>query len=69
VQVNLTRPRISAASFHSVPVERVIGPAVELVDEGNPRQYMDTDYATFLSFLASGEGKDKSFLQSRKIAC
>ncbi|PVH33981.1 hypothetical protein PAHAL_8G113700 [Panicum hallii] len=68
VRVNSTRPRISVASFHSVPVERVIGPAAELVDEGNPRRYMDTDYATFLSFLASAEGKHKSFLQSRKIA-
>ncbi|RLM70019.1 hypothetical protein C2845_PM17G06430 [Panicum miliaceum] len=67
VRVNSRRPRISVASFHSVPVERVIGPAAELVHEGKPRRYMDTDYATFLSFLASAEGKHKSFLQSRKI--
>nr|CAB3491392.1 unnamed protein product [Digitaria exilis] len=67
VRVNSTRPRISAASFHSLPAERVIGPAAELVNEGNPRRYKDTDYATFLSFLASTEGKHKSFLQSRKL--
>ena len=63
----MTRPRISAASFHSVPVERVIGPAVELVDEGNPRRYMDTDFATFLAYLASADGKGKTFLQSRML--
>ncbi|EES08336.1 protein DMR6-LIKE OXYGENASE 2 [Sorghum bicolor] len=68
VRVNSTQARISAASFHSVPVERVIGPAAELVDEGNPRRYKDTDYATFLNFLASAEGKHKTFLQSRKLA-
>ncbi|KAF8781327.1 hypothetical protein HU200_000552 [Digitaria exilis] len=67
VRVNSTRPRISVASFHSLPAERVIGPAAELVGEGNPRRYKDTDYATFLSFLASTEGKHKSFLQSRKL--
>uniref|UniRef100_K3ZIS8 Fe2OG dioxygenase domain-containing protein n=1 Tax=Setaria italica TaxID=4555 RepID=K3ZIS8_SETIT len=67
VRVNSTRPRISAASFHSVPAERVIGPAAELVDEASPPRYMDTDYATFLAFLASAEGKQKSFLQSRKL--
>ncbi|CAO2146115.1 unnamed protein product [Urochloa humidicola] len=67
VRVNSTSPRISAASFHSLPVERVIEPAAELVDERNPRQYMDTEYADFLAFLASAESKHKSFLQSRKI--
>jgi hypothetical protein len=34
VHVNSTRPRISVASFHSLPAERVIGPAPELVDDG-----------------------------------
>ncbi|KAJ1254715.1 hypothetical protein BS78_K339500 [Paspalum vaginatum] len=68
VRVNSMQPRISVASFHSVPVERVIGPAAELVDEGNPPRYMDTDYATFLAYLASTGVKHKSFLQSRKLA-
>ncbi|XP_062195075.1 probable 2-oxoglutarate-dependent dioxygenase SLC1 [Phragmites australis] len=68
VRVNSTQPRISVASFHSVPAERVIGPAAELVDdERSPRRYMDTDFATFLAYLASAEGKHKTFLQSRKL--
>ncbi|AQK51586.1 Protein DMR6-LIKE OXYGENASE 2-like [Zea mays] len=69
VHVNSTRPRISVASFHSLPAERVIGPAPELVDDeaGNPRRYMDTDFATFLAYLASADGKNKTFLQSRKL--
>ncbi|KAL6858751.1 hypothetical protein ACP4OV_017753 [Aristida adscensionis] len=68
VRVNSTRPRMSVASFHSLPAERVIGPAAELVDdERNPRRYMDTDFATFVAYLASAEGKHKSFLQSRKL--
>ncbi|CAD6245610.1 unnamed protein product [Miscanthus lutarioriparius] len=69
VRVNSTRPRISVASFHSLPAERVIRPAPELVDEqaGNPRRYMDTDFATFLAYLASADGKNKTFLQSRKL--
>ncbi|KAL6660949.1 hypothetical protein ACP70R_000333 [Stipagrostis hirtigluma subsp. patula] len=68
VRVNSTRPRISVASFHSVPAERAVGPAAELVDgDRNPRRYMDTDFATFVAYLASAEGKHKSFLQSRKL--
>jgi hypothetical protein len=55
------------ASFHSLPAERVIGPAAELVNERNPPRYMHTDYTTFLTFLASAEGQHKSFLQSRKL--
>ncbi|XP_062205367.1 probable 2-oxoglutarate-dependent dioxygenase SLC1 [Phragmites australis] len=66
VRVNSTRARFSVASFHCLPAERMIGPAAELVDEDNPRQYMDTSLATFFAYLASGEGDH--FLQSRKLA-
>ena len=68
VRVNSTRPRISVASFHSVGAERVVRPAPELVAGGEPRRYMDTDFATFLAYLASAEGKHKNFLQSRRLA-
>ncbi|KAF8654008.1 hypothetical protein HU200_062150 [Digitaria exilis] len=68
VRVNSTRPRISVASFHSLPAERVVGPATELlVAGGEPPRYMDTDFATFLAYLASADGKDKTFLQSRML--
>ena len=68
VLVNSSQLRISVASFHSVPAERMVGPAAELVDDDlNPRRYMDTDFATFLAYLASAEGKHKTFLQSRKL--
>ncbi|CAN6203860.1 unnamed protein product [Urochloa humidicola] len=68
VRVNSARSRISVASLHSLPPARVIGPAPELVDdEKNPRRYMDTDFATFLDYLSSAEGKHKSFLQTRRL--
>ena len=70
VRVNSTRPRMSVASFHSLPAERVVGPAPELVDDkagGNPRRYMDTDLATFLAYLTSADGKNKTFLHSRML--
>jgi isopenicillin N synthase-like dioxygenase len=67
VRVNSTRSRISVASLHSLPAERVIGPAPELFAEGTPRRYLDTDLATFLDYLSSAEGKHKTFLQSRRI--
>ncbi|KAK3124136.1 hypothetical protein QOZ80_8AG0641000 [Eleusine coracana subsp. coracana] len=68
VLVNSSQQRISVASFHTVPPEQTIGPAPELIDDHlNPRRYMDTDFATFLAYLASAEGKHKTFLQSRKL--
>ncbi|PUZ69665.1 hypothetical protein GQ55_2G127700 [Panicum hallii var. hallii] len=68
VRVNSARSRISVASLHSLPPARVIGPAPELVDDvKNPRRYMDTDFATFLDYLSSAEGKHKSFLQTRRL--
>ncbi|CAO2211821.1 unnamed protein product [Urochloa humidicola] len=69
VRVNSTLPRLSVASFHSMPAERVVAPAPELVDEaaGKPPRYMETDFATFLAYLASADGKDKTFLQSRML--
>ncbi|KAJ1289048.1 hypothetical protein BS78_02G135500 [Paspalum vaginatum] len=68
VRVNSARSRISVASLHSLPPERVIGPAPELVDDQkNPRRYMDTDFATFLEYLSSAEGKHKCFLQTRRL--
>ncbi|KAE8766517.1 Naringenin,2-oxoglutarate 3-dioxygenase [Hordeum vulgare] len=67
VRVNSTQLRISVASLHSLPPERVIGPAPELLADGTQRRYMDTDLTTFLNYLASAEGKHKTFLQSRRI--
>uniref|UniRef100_A0A0D9XH28 Fe2OG dioxygenase domain-containing protein n=1 Tax=Leersia perrieri TaxID=77586 RepID=A0A0D9XH28_9ORYZ len=68
VRVNGRRARVSVASLHSFAAERVISPAAELVDDRDrPRRYMDTDMAAFLDYLATAEGKHKSFLHSRRI--
>ncbi|PSS23627.1 Protein DMR6-LIKE OXYGENASE 1 like [Actinidia chinensis var. chinensis] len=65
--VNSTRPRISVASLHSVPVTTTIRPCPKLTTETNPRRYMDTDFATFLEYASSSEPKKKNFLESRKL--
>ncbi|GJM99613.1 hypothetical protein PR202_ga16733 [Eleusine coracana subsp. coracana] len=67
VRVNSERSRISLASLHSLPPDAVIAPAPELVDDHNPRRYMDTDFEAFLRYIASAEGNHKSFLHSRRI--
>ncbi|GJN34715.1 hypothetical protein PR202_gb23405 [Eleusine coracana subsp. coracana] len=67
VRVNSARSRISLASLHSLPPDRVIAPAPELVNDMNPRRYMDTDFEAFLRHIASAEGNHKSFLHSRRI--
>ncbi|KAK4768830.1 hypothetical protein SAY86_026980 [Trapa natans] len=67
VLVNSTESRISVATLHSLPKECTVSPAPELVDEANPRRYMDTDFASFLAYISSCEPKKKNFLESRKL--
>lgn len=67
VLVNSMKSRISVASLHSLPFRRMVQPASKLINEDNPRRYMDTDFASFLHYISSCEPKDKNFLESRKL--
>ncbi|XP_010267325.1 PREDICTED: protein DMR6-LIKE OXYGENASE 2-like isoform X2 [Nelumbo nucifera] len=67
VLVNSSKSRISVASLHSFPFDRVVRPSPKLVNEANPRRYKDTDFATFLAYVSSCEPKRKNFLESRKL--
>lgn len=67
VVVNSSKSRISVASLHSLPLERMISPSPELVNEGNPRMYKDTNLSAFLDYISSCETKHKNFLESRKL--
>ncbi|AEC06026.1 2-oxoglutarate (2OG) and Fe(II)-dependent oxygenase superfamily protein [Arabidopsis thaliana] len=57
VLVNSTKPRRSVASMQSFPLISVVKPSPKLVDEHNPPQYMDTEFATFLEYVFSREPK------------
>ncbi|XP_072968119.1 probable 2-oxoglutarate-dependent dioxygenase SLC1 [Typha angustifolia] len=67
VVVNSSRPRVSVASFHSLPAEKVVSPSPELITGDQPPLYKDTDFAAFLDYLASNETKHKNFLDTRKL--
>ncbi|XVF55586.1 hypothetical protein PTKIN_Ptkin06aG0047800 [Pterospermum kingtungense] len=67
VFVNPAKARLSVASLHSLPFNFVVGPSPKLIDETNPRRYMDTDFATFLEYISTCEPKQKNFLESRKL--
>ncbi|KAI3962541.1 hypothetical protein MKW92_034580 [Papaver armeniacum] len=64
--VNSNRSRTSVASLHSTPVKNMVKPSPTLINEENPRRYLDTDFATFLDFIDTCELKEKDFLDSRK---
>ncbi|MCL7041031.1 hypothetical protein MKW94_026595 [Papaver nudicaule] len=64
--VNAERSRTSVASLHSMPVTNMVRPSPTLIDEDNPRRYLDTDFATFVDFISTRELKEKDFLDSRK---
>ncbi|KAL0002706.1 hypothetical protein SO802_016487 [Lithocarpus litseifolius] len=67
VLVNPSKSRISIASLHSLPFNSVVQPSPKLINEDNPRRYLDTDFASFLDYSSSSESKRKSFLESRKF--
>ncbi|XP_021774595.1 protein DMR6-LIKE OXYGENASE 1-like [Chenopodium quinoa] len=67
VLVNQEKTRVTVASLHSLPFERVIQPSPKLINKNNPRRYKDTDFATFLEYVSSCEPKKKAFLESRKV--
>ncbi|XAR69675.1 Flavanone 3-dioxygenase [Bertholletia excelsa] len=65
--VNSAKPRISVASLLSVPLKTMVRPSPKLINEANPRGYMDTDFGTFLKYISSCEPRKKNFLDSRKL--
>ncbi|XP_010683986.2 probable 2-oxoglutarate-dependent dioxygenase SLC1 [Beta vulgaris subsp. vulgaris] len=68
VLVNQEKTRVTVASLHSLPFERVIRPSPKLINKHNPTRYKDTDFATFLEYISSCEPKKKAFLESRKLS-
>ncbi|MCL7045916.1 hypothetical protein MKW94_011252 [Papaver nudicaule] len=66
VLVNAIKSRTSVASLHSMPIMNMVRPSPALINEENPRRYLDTNFATFLDFISTCELKEKDFLDSRK---
>lgn len=67
VLVNEAKSRVSVASLHSLPFDCTVRPSPKLIDEDNPKRYMDTDFASFLAYVSTRETKKKDFLESRKL--
>ncbi|KAK7267827.1 hypothetical protein RIF29_20506 [Crotalaria pallida] len=67
VLVNAVKSRTSVASLHSLPFNCTMRPSPQLIDEANPKRYLDTDFNTFLAYISSRENKKKDFLDSRKL--
>ncbi|KAI5425716.1 probable 2-oxoglutarate-dependent dioxygenase SLC1 [Lathyrus oleraceus] len=67
VLVNEVKSRISIASLHSLPFNCTVKPSPKLIDEENPKRYMDTDFGSFLAYVSTRETKKKDFLESRKL--
>uniref|UniRef100_A0A6N2LS22 Fe2OG dioxygenase domain-containing protein n=2 Tax=Salix viminalis TaxID=40686 RepID=A0A6N2LS22_SALVM len=68
VLVNSLKSRISIASLHSLPFESMIRPSPKLINDANPRRYKDTDFASFIEYIASHEHRSKNFLESRRMS-
>ncbi|KAE9585426.1 putative flavanone 3-dioxygenase [Lupinus albus] len=69
VLVNEVKSRVSVASLHSLPFNSTVRPSPKLIDEENPKRYMDTSFDSFISYISTRETKNKDFLDSRKLTC
>lgn len=65
--VNEAKIRVSVASLHSLPFNCTVRPSPKLVDEANPKRYMDTDFDSFLAYVSTRETKKKDFLETRRL--
>lgn len=59
------RTRLSIASLHSLAMDEVVEPAMELVDKEHPKGYKGSTLRDFLSHLSSGN--KVPFIQTLKI--
>ncbi|XP_048447539.1 2-oxoglutarate-dependent dioxygenase 21, chloroplastic isoform X3 [Pyrus x bretschneideri] len=62
---NPERNRISIGSFLSLPMEEIMEPAMELIDEQHPKSYKASSLDEYIKFLSSKE--EKSYIESLKI--
>ncbi|KAJ1443654.1 Oxoglutarate/iron-dependent dioxygenase [Sesbania bispinosa] len=65
--VNGDEKRFSIASLHSFAMERKMGPALELVDDQNPKSYKEFSFKEFLDFISSKDIAKGRFLDTLKI--
>ncbi|RDX71367.1 Flavanone 3-dioxygenase 3, partial [Mucuna pruriens] len=60
--------RFSIVSLHSFAMDRKMGPALELVDDQNPKSYMEFCFREFLDFISSNDiTKGRRFLDTLKM--
>ncbi|KAK8554415.1 hypothetical protein V6N13_093410 [Hibiscus sabdariffa] len=66
VTLSAEKKRLSIASLHSLPLNKKIGPAPELVDEQHPASYKEFSFRDFLDYISSNNNADGRFIDSIK---
>ncbi|XWS77330.1 hypothetical protein CRYUN_Cryun01aG0251700 [Craigia yunnanensis] len=66
VTLSAENKRLSIASLHSLPLNKKIGPAPELVDEQHPVSYKEFSFRDFLDFISCNNIVDRRFIDSIK---
>ncbi|KAE8715119.1 hypothetical protein F3Y22_tig00110186pilonHSYRG00003 [Hibiscus syriacus] len=66
VTLNAENKRLSIASLQSLPLNKKIGPAPELVDEQHPASYDEFSFRDFLDYISSNNIADRRFIDSIK---
>nr|KYP57252.1 Protein SRG1 [Cajanus cajan] len=65
--VNGDEKRFSIVSLHSFAMDRKMGPALELVDEQNPKSYKEFCFREFLDFISTNDITKDRFLDTLKM--
>ncbi|OMP00754.1 Oxoglutarate/iron-dependent dioxygenase [Corchorus olitorius] len=66
VTLSAENKRLSIASLHSLPLNKKIQPAPELVDEQHPVSYNEFSFRDFLDFISNNNIADRRFIDSIK---
>ncbi|CAI9286265.1 unnamed protein product [Lactuca saligna] len=61
------KQRLSIASIHSMPMEKKVGPAPELIDEQHPIAYKEGSFSGFLDHISVKSVSEDTYLDALKI--
>ncbi|KAD5316929.1 hypothetical protein R6Q59_032156 [Mikania micrantha] len=65
--LNMKKKRFSIASLHSMQLEKMVGPAPELVDEQHPVAYKEGSFGGFLAYISAKSLTEGKYIDTLKI--
>ncbi|XP_071736035.1 2-oxoglutarate-dependent dioxygenase 21, chloroplastic-like [Rutidosis leptorrhynchoides] len=65
--VNTEKKRLSIASIHSLPIDKKVGPAPELVNEQHPIAYKEGSFSEFLDYISAKGVTEATYIDTLRM--